>query len=383
MGRRSEGGGESDWKCGAGRSSGRIMAHRYVYNWRKSYDWNFEHAPEGGCSDAASTPGPVDADAGSRGPQYTFCGLPVTSPLGIAAGPLLNGKWISWYARLGYSSLTYKTVRSRRWECYPPPNLQPISQGEVRDGQTVTARASMGDSWAISFGMPSREPQWWRSDMQWARQQLRPGQVLVASVVASPQPEWTLEEIGADYARCARWAADAGADCVELNLSCPNVSSADGRLYCKPESAARVARQVRELVPEIPLVLKIGYVGRAGEAQRLVDAVAGCCNALSMVNCLSCRVKGPDGYLFGGEQRGIGGAAIRRECLRQVERFASAIQRSNVPLSIIGVGGISRPEHVQTYLDAGAEATQVATAAVLCPQLAAEWADWVTGRVRD
>ena len=50
--------------------------------------------------------------------QWQFCGLPVNSPLGVAAGPLLNGRWCLYYASLGFDVLTYKTVRSRRRECY-------------------------------------------------------------------------------------------------------------------------------------------------------------------------------------------------------------------------------------------------------------------------
>ena len=36
----------------------------------------------------------------------------VESAVGIAAGPLLNSKWIQAYCRLGYGLLTYGTVRS-------------------------------------------------------------------------------------------------------------------------------------------------------------------------------------------------------------------------------------------------------------------------------
>ena len=38
----------------------------------------------------------------------------IESPVGIAAGPLPNSRWIEAYARLGYGLFTYKTVRTRR-----------------------------------------------------------------------------------------------------------------------------------------------------------------------------------------------------------------------------------------------------------------------------
>ena len=42
-----------------------------------------------------------------------------------------------------------------------------------------------------------------------------------------------------DYAQCARWAVESGADCVEANFSCPNVATCDGQLY-------QDARQARD-----------------------------------------------------------------------------------------------------------------------------------------
>src|SRR6266567_3359373 len=80
---------------------------RTRYNWHQTYDWNYEHGPKPPLQDEAAVPG-----------QWDFCGLPVGSPLGVAAGPLLNGKWILYYAALGFDVLTYKTVRSRARLCY-------------------------------------------------------------------------------------------------------------------------------------------------------------------------------------------------------------------------------------------------------------------------
>ena len=61
------------------------------YNWHQSYDWNFEHAPDPARLAEPPVPG-----------RWDCCGLPVSSPLGVAAGPLLNGRWILYYASLGF-----------------------------------------------------------------------------------------------------------------------------------------------------------------------------------------------------------------------------------------------------------------------------------------
>src|SRR5436189_1363597 len=116
----------------------------------------------------------------------TYCCLPVNSPLAVSAGPLLNGRWILYYASLGFDVLTYKTVRSRERSCYPLPNLQPV-QGELlrEGGKTLTFSGEMRGSWAVSFGMPSRAPEIWRTDIERTRQALAKNKILSVSVVAT------------------------------------------------------------------------------------------------------------------------------------------------------------------------------------------------------
>src|SRR3954468_11021534 len=122
------------------------------YDRSQTYQWNYDHAP--------SAP-PEVAEPALAGP-WTFCGRPVASPLGIAAGPLLNGRWILYYAALGFDVLTYKTVRSRFRACYAMPNLQPVTSKSLdHDNAVLPANAGMEGSWAVSFGMPSKSPEVW------------------------------------------------------------------------------------------------------------------------------------------------------------------------------------------------------------------------------
>lgn len=123
-----------------------------VYDRFQSYDWNYEHAPV-----------PVAVEAPKMPGEWSFCGLPVASPLGVPAGPLLNGKWCLYYASLGFDVVTYKTVRSRSRDCYPLPNLQPVVCSQLNGSEAeVTTSEEMLGSWAVSYGMPSKEPAVWR-----------------------------------------------------------------------------------------------------------------------------------------------------------------------------------------------------------------------------
>ncbi len=340
------------------------------YDPTRDYDWNYAHAPD-----------PVDVGVPPVPGRWKFLGLEVRSHIGIPAGPLLNGRWVLYYARLGFDVLTYKTVRSRRHPCYPLPNLVPVKTGPLEGTEDeLPATASMEGSWAVSFGMPSAEPDVWRRDVEQTREKLEPGQLLVVSVVATVQPGWTIEEVADDYARCARWAVDSGAHAVEANFSCPNVDTCDGQLYTDPSSAGIVARRIRDAVGTTPLILKIGHVTQDSLADALLDQFGSVVDGLAMTNSVATRVRQADASrLFDGARRGICGEATRRASLEQTRSFARRIAERQLSIRLIGVGGISRASHVRDYLEAGAETVQIATAAMVDPLVAVrirrEWTE--------
>jgi dihydroorotate dehydrogenase len=330
-----------------------------AYDIHESYDWNYVHAPAD--SVVADPPHPC------RG-QWDFCGIPVNSPLGIPAGPLLNGRWIRYYAALGFDVLTYKTVRSRYRACYDLPNLLHVEAAPLAGEGSTLRTAAVSDSWAISFGMPSKDPAVWQADVEQTRGSLASGQVLVVSVVASPQAEWTILDVARDFARCARWAADSGAQAVEANLSCPNVCSQEADLYLSPRASEEVASLLRATVPELPLVLKIGLFPNPELAEAVIEAVSPHVDALSSTNSITARVEGE----FGGLRRGVGGGCITKRCLEELEMLARIVRRTGSPLRLIGVGGVMNAKDVLDRLAAGAHHVQLATAPMLDPAVGLE-----------
>jgi dihydroorotate dehydrogenase len=328
-----------------------------MYRPDQSYRWNYDYAPDPPLAvDVAPVPG-----------HWSFCGLPVASPLGIPAGPLLNGRWVLFYAALGFDVLTYKTVRSVARECYSLPNLVPVDTGRMHGSEDWVPEArDMTGSWAVSFGMPSMAPDVWRADVEWTKTRLPKGKVLSVSVVGTVQPDWTIDDLAADYAQCAKWGVDAGADCVETNFSCPNVSTCDGQLYQQPEAAALVAARVREAVGRRPYIVKIGHTSAESEAAALLEALAPHADALAMTNSVATRVRGLDGrFLFDGQRRGICGDATREASLAQLKLFARLAAEGGLTTRLIAVGGASTARHLRAYLDAGAESVHLATAAMV------------------
>ena len=334
------------------------------YDRHKSYLWNYENAPE-----------PVERELLDVPGEWRFCGLPVDSPLGIPAGPLLNGKWCLYYASLGFDVVTYKTVRSRERECYPLPNLQPVVCDQLFGGESaLPSTEQMGGSWAVAFGMPSKGPDVWRKDIEETRRQLPKGKLLSVSVVATVQEGWGEDDLANDYAQCARWALDSGADAIETNFSCPNVSTCDGQLYQDHAGAARVAARVRDAIGgQVPYLLKIGHIRTKDEARRLIEAVHPHIDALAMTNSVATTVIGADGtHLFDGEKRGICGTGILEASLTQCALVKGILASGNYGLEIVGVGGVATAHDVERYLGSGAHAVHIASTAMVQPEVGLE-----------
>ncbi len=331
------------------------------YDPRRTYRWNYDHAPE-----------PVEIEIPEVRRSSTFAGLAAASPLGIAAGPLLNGRWILYYASLGFDVLTYKTVRSGQRDCYPMPNLVHVpDRARTSSEHDLIATDAASSSWAVSFGMPSSAPQDSRADIQWTRQRLPADKLLNVSVVGTVQPDWTIDDLADDYAQCARWAVESGADTIEANLSCPNVSTCDGQLYQRPDDARAVAEAIRRAIGDVPLILKIGHMVDESVALPLLAAISKSTTAIAMTNSIAGRVRAVDkSLLFDGAPRGICGLATFSASLSQVAMFSRLIQAGDVGLRIIAVGGASTADHLIDYLSAGAECVHLATAAMLDPGVA-------------
>jgi dihydroorotate dehydrogenase len=185
------------------------------------------------------------------------------------------------------------------------------------------------------------------------------------------QPDWTIDELAADYAWCARKAVDSGADAVETNFSCPNVATCDGQLYQHASDARLCAQVVRDAIGDTPFLVKIGHVPSAEAVDELLGALAPLVDGLVMTNSIAATVVDErGGRMFDGQPRGICGGAIRESSLAQTRRFDQRLRGATRSPQLIGVGGVFTAAHVRSYLDAGATAVHLATAAMTDPGVA-------------
>ena len=339
-----------------------------TYDIHQSYQHNYDRGP---VFSKQPTAVPV-------GPMKSFLGLEVRSRLGISAGLLLNSRWVLGYAQRGFDILTYKTVRSSFRPCYDPPNWAFVEH-DGGDGPAYATDRIPDDpskaSSAVCFGMPSMAPQTWREDVRRAKAALGHGKILIVSVVATPGDKATVSEVAADFAQCAEWAAEAGADVIEANLSCPNVCTKEGSIYMDSQQSRTIATAIRKSIGQKPLLLKIGHFADAAKLRTFLKFVNGFTDGITMVNALSRPVLHANGRPVFGDlfvKAGVLGRAIHPTCVESVRLAAETIKSENLKLSVVGVGGVSSDKDVSDFFEAGAAAVLMGSSPMYMPDIAAE-----------
>jgi dihydroorotate dehydrogenase (NAD+) catalytic subunit len=302
---------------------------------------------------------------------------PLNSPLGIAAGPLLNSRWVEGYSRLGYDVLTYATVATRPRPAFNLPNIHAVQAVEAREDVALAGRRSLpngGSTIAVSLGLPCMEPEVWRRDVRRAKDRLQAGQILIVSVVGSAGLEEGIEAFIADYARCAAWAAEAGADVVEAHLAVPDPFGEPGQLvYEHLTLAAQILYRIRATV-SVPVVAKFGPFRSPRLLHDTASRLAPWARGFVLVHGIPRRVVDTEGRaVFEGSGREwayVVGAETWPLCSRQVEELLAWRRAGEWPQAVLAVGGISTVERARHLLREGANVVLVATAALQDPLFA-------------
>ncbi len=143
---------------------------------------------------------------------------------------------------------------------------------------------------------------------------------------------------------------------IELNVSCPNVSTGLD-IGASPQELARLVTDVRPRTAK-PLIVKLtpNTADVAGAAQAAEDSGA---DAVSLINTLRAYAPHPatpGSPWLGGGTGGLSGPAVRAVALAQV---AAVAERVAVP--IVGMGGVTCGRHARQFLDAGARLVAVGT----------------------
>jgi len=168
-----------------------------------------------------------------------------------------------------------------------------------------------------------------------------------------------------DYAQTLEYLEEhAPLDGYEINVSCPNVKCGGMAMGTDPALVEALTKRLRKLTKRLlmvklsPNVTDITAIAKAAEA--------GGADAVSCINTLV-------GMLIDTKKRkpllstitgGLSGPAILPVGLAATWRVSRA-----VGIPVVGIGGITEPDHVIQYLLAGASAVQIGTANFVDPGL--------------
>lgn len=279
--------------------------------------------------------------------ETTVGSLTLKNPFLLASGPpTASGEQIRRAFRLGWAGAVTKTI---------VPDAM-----EIRDVSPRFAAWKDGNSGLLGFEnielLSRKDESYWTGEITAIRKDY-PDRVLVASIMASPDPR--------EWQELARTVQDAGADAIELNVSCPHgmpeqgVGAAIGQ---HPDLVQGVTRAVRK-VATVPLIVKLtpNVTDIVPVAEAAVDAGADIISAINTVQCLmgiDLETLEPRPSVAGSSAYGgYSGPAIKPVGLKMVSQIAREL-----PVPLMGIGGISRWQDAAEYIAAGASAVQVCTA---------------------
>ena len=223
-----------------------------------------------------------------------------------------------------------------------------------------------------SFGNPSLPVKVWQQEARKALKAKSKNQVLGISVYGTSEENTTLKELADDYAKTAKLATDAGAQYIEANVACPNVSGAENPfLYKDADSVYEIAKQIKAKIKKTPLVLKIGYFENYKDLLNVLKKSKGLFEGISAINTIQKTVIDKKGKpaLPGRDVSGVCGVIIKDYALETVKNLKKAQKDLKMNFEIIGVGGVMTAKDVSDFLKAGADHVHSATAVMFNPYL--------------
>ena len=160
-----------------------------------------------------------------------------------------------------------------------------------------------------------------------------------------------------EYAEVAKAATDAGADAVELNVSCPHVKETGSEIGQNPTLLKEVVGKVKAAVRK-PVIVKLtpNVTDIVEVAKAATDAGADALTAVNTIRALAIDVETAL-LILSNKRGGLSGPAVKPIALRCVYDI-----HESVKTPIIGCGGVTNWRDAVEFLLAGASAVQVGTA---------------------
>jgi len=260
----------------------------------------------------------------------SLAGLRLTNPTMLASGILgYSVDTFESIAKGGAGAVVTKSVGLKPREGYANPTVVQVSSGLVN-----------------AMGLPNPGIQEFVQEIRKAKAALRVP--LIVSVYGFSADE---------YATVAGRAVAAGADAIELNVSCPHVKETGSEIGQSSQVLIQVVRKVKHTINK-PVFVKLSP--NVTSIEEIAEAAANAgADALTIMNTVKAVAIDAETMMpiLANKTGGLSGPAVKPIALRHVY---SVYERVKVP--IIGCGGISNWQDAVEFLLAGASAVQIGTA---------------------
>jgi dihydroorotate dehydrogenase (NAD+) catalytic subunit len=262
-----------------------------------------------------------------------LAGLKLVNPTVLASGILgYSGDSLHRIAEAGAGAVVTKSVGIEARPGYPNPTVVQVEAGLLN-----------------AMGLPNPGIAEFAEEIKYAKTVVKVP--LIVSVFG-----YTAEE----YATAASKSAEAGADAVELNVSCPHVKDTGHEIGQNPRVLTEVVEKVKVAVKK-PVFVKLSpnVTDIVEIAKAAVKAGADALTAVNTVKALAIDVDAQMPILS-NMRGGLSGSAIKPIALRCVYDIFEAVK---VP--IVGCGGIANWRDAVEFMLAGASAVQIGTAVAM------------------
>lgn len=258
-----------------------------------------------------------------------IAGLKLANPTMLAAGILgLTGSSLRSVVEAGAGAVVTKSVGPKPREGYPNPTVVQVECGLLN-----------------AVGLPNPGVHHFSEEIGEVKEA---GVPIVVSVYGYSSEE---------FAEVARVATEAGADALELNVSCPHVEETGAEIGSNSELVAEVVRGVKKKVDRPVFVKLTPNVANIAEiAKAAVEAGVDAITAINTVRAMAIEIE-TTRPLLANRIGGLSGPAIKPiavRCVYEVYR--------EVDVPVIGCGGITTWRDAVEFMLAGASAVQIGTA---------------------
>ena len=260
----------------------------------------------------------------------SLAGLELRNPIALASGILgYSPESLQRIAEAGAGAVVTKSVGLEPRMGYPNPTVVQVDCGIIN-----------------AMGLPNPGMAEYASEISFTKTVIKVP--LIVSVYG-----YSAEE----YAEVAKAAAKAGADAVELNVSCPHVKETGSEIGQNPKLLTQVVRQVKAATSK-PVIVKLSpNVTDIVELARAATKAGA--DALTAVNTVRAIAIDAETALpvLSNTRGGLSGPAIKPIALRAVYDIYEQVKAP-----IFGCGGVTTWQDAVEFLLAGASAVQIGTA---------------------